>query len=305
MSRIINPLTDAANQKLKNTIDAKQSLENLIIPDDHILISYDVKQLYTSIPQDLAIESLEELLNENPNWKDKTKLKHDDIINLTKLCLKSTVFQFNGKYYKQIQGTPMGSSVSVALAEATMQHVEKEIFKNDTFNILVWKRYVDDVIAVIPREKENDVVTYINSINPHIQFTSEPEQNSKIPYLDLLIERNRNGSLNFSVYRKPTHTNRYLDYHSNHAKHQKLSVVRSLKDRANNLCSDEKKEDELRTIKSSLTKNNFPGPLIKSFIKNRSITNHGPPNDTNRIQYVKTPFINGPSQRVKKIFETI
>ena len=51
-------------------------------------------------------------------------LKKDSILKLVKLCLESTVFSFDNQLYKQIKGTPMGSPISVVIAEIVMQHVE-------------------------------------------------------------------------------------------------------------------------------------------------------------------------------------
>ena len=45
-----------------------------------------------------------------------------DFLNL---CLTSTYFQYNGKHYKQLDGTAMGSPVSVVVAEIVMQDVEE------------------------------------------------------------------------------------------------------------------------------------------------------------------------------------
>ena len=46
------------------------------------------------------------------------------------LCFKGAYFKQNGILYKQEHGTPMGSSVSVVLAELTLQALEKKMFSD-------------------------------------------------------------------------------------------------------------------------------------------------------------------------------
>ena len=71
----------------------------------------------------------------------------------------------------------MGSPVSVVIAELTMQNIESKIHK-ESFNgspILLWKRYVDDCIAIM---KSTDIISFLvhlNSLNENIQFTVENE----------------------------------------------------------------------------------------------------------------------------------
>ena len=55
----------------------------------------------------------------------KLPLTTEDIMDLLNLCLTSTYFQYNGKHYKQLHGTAIGSPVSVVVAEIVMQHVEE------------------------------------------------------------------------------------------------------------------------------------------------------------------------------------
>ena len=52
-----------------------------------------------------------------------------------------------------------------------------------------------------------------------------------IPFLDTFPRASS------SVYRKPTHMDRYLDLNSNHPKSAKCAVVRTHSDRAKNVCS--------------------------------------------------------------------
>ena len=104
---------------------------------------------------------------------------------------------------------------------------------------ILWKRYLDDVLAIIPKNKIDHHLNFINSLNPSIQFTVDIEQNSRLPFLDLLIIRAPSGNLSFSIYRKPTHTNNYLKFNSNNPMGHKKAVAKSLFDRAKNLCSEE------------------------------------------------------------------
>ena len=47
-------------------------------------------------------------------------------MDLLHLCLTATYFQYNGKRYKQLHGTAMGSPVSVVVAKIVMQNIEEQ-----------------------------------------------------------------------------------------------------------------------------------------------------------------------------------
>ena len=47
-----------AEQKLKNAHSLKELLSNMTVPEDHELVSFDFKSLFTSIPLDLTRESV-------------------------------------------------------------------------------------------------------------------------------------------------------------------------------------------------------------------------------------------------------
>ena len=60
----------------------------------------------------------------------------------------------------------------------------------------------------------------------------------KLPFLDLLIIRKDTRAVNLQIYRKPTHTDQYLNFNSHHPNEYKLNVVRTLFDRSQSLISD-------------------------------------------------------------------
>ena len=92
------------------------------VPDDYKLVSFDVKSLFISIPLQLALQCTETAIQQSTS---ELALPIEDIMDLLNLCLTSTYFQYNGKHYKQLHGTAMGSPVSVVVAEIVLQHVEE------------------------------------------------------------------------------------------------------------------------------------------------------------------------------------
>ena len=77
--------------------------------------------------------------------------------------------------------------------------------------------------------------------------------------LDVTIIRNSDGSLDFDVYRKPTHTNQYIHFHSHQPLSYKLSTIHALTRRAALIPStDELKAAELKRCKEALALNDFP-----------------------------------------------
>ena len=115
----------------------------------------------------------------------------------------------------------MGSCISPIIASSDMEHIEHTAIT--TFHTLpsLWLRYVDDTFFILNKDHINDFYTHFNSICLHIQFTIEKEHNFSLPFFDVLVKRNsRNGSINThsllstTIYRKPTHTNKYIHYTS-------------------------------------------------------------------------------------------
>ena len=126
--------------------------------------------------------------------------------------LTNCIFCFNKKFYKQLQGP---SSPTL---------------------IKWWFRYVDDVHSATWKEQVNKLQEHLNSRDAQIKFTIELPGTDGLPFLDTLTKPTPN-SIESTVYRKPTHTDRYLDCNSNHPILAKLSVIHTLTDRAKQVCS--------------------------------------------------------------------
>ena len=98
---------------------------------------------------------------------------------------------------------------------------------------------MDDTIVALCDSLVDDLTAHFNAQDPTIQFTREREFNCTLPLLDVLTAREQSGKLSFTVYRKPTHTDQYLQFDSNQPLHHKLGVIRTLHHRCMTLCTDE------------------------------------------------------------------
>ena len=91
-----------------------------------------------------------------------------------------------------------------------------------------WNRYVDDVLATVKKDKTDDILHTINNTTENIKFTKEEEDNNQLAFLDILLTRTDDGTINTQVYRKKTHTDQILNFNSNHPTQHKISCIRIL-----------------------------------------------------------------------------
>ena len=231
-------------------------------PDGNKLLSFDVSALFTNVPLKPTLDFLKRKLN---TIELDCDVPVNCLIDMIELCLKDSYFQFEDRFYKQIFGIPMGSCLSPILAGLFLEHVESEILPLYAGpQPLFWKRYVDDVLCLVPDDFELEpYLQFLNSIYPTLKFTYEWESDGKIPFLDVLID-NCSTSFKFSVYRKPTHSESYLHYFSYCASSIKLSVAKSLFLRALRVCNDENLQMEFNHIKTSLKRLAYPERVLKN-----------------------------------------
>ena len=143
-----------------------------------------------------------------------------------------------------------------------MEDIEESATIASTVPQKVWKRYVDDSFCIIKKDEIPAFHNTLNSIDPHISFTIEQENNGQIPFLDTLISR-KNGTISINIYRKPTHTDGYLDFNSHHDKKHKVSTAATLLHRALNLPNTiERRNREIEKVYSALQSNGYPSKFI-------------------------------------------
>ena len=161
----------------------------------------------------------------------------------------------------------MGGPASSTTAEIYMQAYECTAISTALHPPKVWERFVDDVYSILKRTHLENFFHHINNLHQNIKFTMEEESNGELAFLDTLLKRN-NGEISVLVYRKPTHTDQYLHYSSQHQPSRKESVVSSLFNRAYSIITN--KDDlhkENARIKQVLKENGYQESIISKIFK--------------------------------------
>uniref|UniRef100_A0AAR5PP89 Reverse transcriptase domain-containing protein n=1 Tax=Dendroctonus ponderosae TaxID=77166 RepID=A0AAR5PP89_DENPD len=123
----------------------------------------------------------------------------------------------------------MGSPLSPVVANLFMEKFEETLLSTAPLKPTIWYRHVDDTFVLWRHGRKNlDIfLDHLNKQHTDIQFTMEVEQNHQLAFLDVLVSRLSNR-LNHKVYRKATHTDRYLHKLSNHHPSQKPEIIKTL-----------------------------------------------------------------------------
>ena len=205
LSRILKPLVRRF-QHVQNNQEFLKQLEDIQMGPDDIIMSYDVKALFTSVPIKPALKIIQKLLEEDHTLPQRTTMTVKNITCLLEFCLTSTYFTFQEKFSEQVEGATMGSPISPIVANLYMEDFEMGALNTASQPPLMWKRFVDDTCVIIKAPQQQGFLHHINSIDKNIQFTSEePRPDGAIPFLDILLTPGEDGKITTSVFRKPTH----------------------------------------------------------------------------------------------------
>ncbi|BHF60453.1 hypothetical protein SprV_0100341800 [Sparganum proliferum] len=287
-------LTAESDTTVSSSAQFLEKLKGVSLHPNEVMVSFDVTSLFTSIPQDLEIETIELLLQSKYD-ETENRLGHAQILQLLKLCLR-TYFTFDGTVYEQVKGTSMGSPISGFIAEAVLQRLESLVFQHHKPKF--WVRYVDDTFVIIERDRVLTFQEHLNTVFPDIQFTMEEEENNQLAFLDVLVCRKDCGGLKTKVLRKATNTMQVLNFNSNHPISHKRSCVRTLYWRVETHCSEpEDKIAELQYLRRVFKANGYPRNFVNRCIRKRDKR----PNRTDTKSCRALPYVKNVSEAVGRL----
>ncbi|XP_072400465.1 uncharacterized protein [Diabrotica undecimpunctata] len=202
---------------IKNSFDIFNNFNNYQLPEGYVIVSLDVVSLFTNVHLDAALIAIKN------NWYFK---------KLISFLFNNTHFTVNNTVFRQTQGTPLGSTVSLILACYVMDYLLDMVIPELSFYNHFVIKYVDDLILAIPSNGSTEILQVFNSYDPLLQFTIEHEDNLfSVPFLDTRFIRTNNNSLIIDWYRKPHNSGQFLNFWSYHRHSIKINLLKQMKAR--------------------------------------------------------------------------
>ena len=250
------------------------------------MASFDIESLFTNVPLEETIRAIGMHVTSNAI---PLPLPWSELEHLLLLCTKDVQFQFDGEAYTQVDGVAMGSPLGPLSADLFVSHMEMKIDELTSGDIF-YRRYVDDILVLTDSENQaSDLLDKLNCCHRNLRFTMEMEKDDCLPFLDILLRRRPDGSLQRSVYRKPTWTGQYLRFDSFVPISYKRGLVRTLYDRARRICSQETLQDEYDRLANVFQSNGYPDRFIRRYSRPQ-IPNDPIQQAESKAVFIRLPF---------------
>ena len=206
----LQPLNQNLPSYVKDTTDFLQKLKNIPeVPKDTILVTMDVRSLYTNVPNDEGVEAVKSYLQTRNRPGDGALSRI--IATFLRLILTLNNFVFNDQNYIQVNGASMGTKCAPTYASLFMGKFEEvNILPKIRNSIMLYVRYIDDIF-LIWKGTEDDLKKFLSEINEvhhSIKFDYELSKES-VNFLDCKVSVSGNR-LSSSVYTKPTDRKSYV-----------------------------------------------------------------------------------------------
>ena len=249
----LKPHIPKIDSYLKDTAHFLETIKDLELPPNAKLVTFDVTSLYTNIKHEDGIAAIYDFMKEHTDERTAAMLR-----DMTATILENNLFEFKSTLYKQVSGTAMGSKFAPNYANIRMNQFEQEHLKNAPIKPILWKRFIDDVFTIFVASEEEIKLfeSWLNSLDPHLKFTSEYSEKG-IPFLDTFCQIEGKKIIT-RPYNKPTDTKQYLHPTSCHPPHILKSIPYSQALRVKRICSKrEDLDDELSNLSGFFKNRNY------------------------------------------------
>jgi hypothetical protein len=123
--KILSPLAGKSESFVKNSGHFVQLLKSVNLRSSDTLLSFHVVSLFTDVPVDEALEVIRDKLNNDGTLTELSALQVEAIMERLEVCLRTTYFKVDDKFFQQNDGMAMGSSLSPVVSNIFMEHFEK------------------------------------------------------------------------------------------------------------------------------------------------------------------------------------
>jgi len=244
---------------LGSTKDFISQVRKISVGEGCILVTGDVKAMYTAIPlagakvtTDIALQST-----------DREGVPYPTLVQMMNFVLDTNYFLYQGMIYKQKNGIAMGTACAPAIANLYAAHYEKsELPSWKSKGVLFYGRYIDDIFMIFQGSTQDLQLLLPTITIPGLEINWDYSANS-MPFLDTEISI-RDGQLHSTLFRKRLNRYMYIPFSSGHPMSVKKAFVKAERTRMNMICSSPEDLHECEEVfRLNLLRRGYPSGLLQ------------------------------------------
>jgi hypothetical protein len=268
----LNPLViEFCPNVLRDSTQLVQDLtlinSNNIHTFNYTILSADVEALYPNMDIQTGLDLIRTFLDDI-NWHSPER--RNFLLWAMEFTLTKGYIYFKGMVFQQTNGAAMGSPMIPPYANIFMHMLEKDTISTYHQEILLYKRFIDDVFLITKNDPTTiqTIQNALNNLKPFINFIWTPPS-LKIDFLDITIINDlKHSNFKTNTFQKPLNKYSYLPYKSYHTPNMKTGFIKGEAIRHARLCSRKKdfnKMISLFTIR--LQRRGYPLHIIQNSLK--------------------------------------
>ena len=182
---------------IKDSFQFIDLLKKKKIGSNGFMCSLDVVSLFTKVPLEETIKICADALYRDDDVEPEyTALSEDSLCSLLRMVTSGVEFSFDDVMYRQTDGVAMGSPLGPVIADIFVGWCESRI--PDEAWPQMYCRFVDDSFAHVDHRQDCErFLEILNSLHSALQYTCELENDGRLPYLDVSIEKSKNDGISW------------------------------------------------------------------------------------------------------------
>ena len=208
------------------------------LEEGECITSYDVKILFTSVSVDPAIFIIKTSWKKTQNYIRECPFLYSTLLHWWSSALSTHISSSKAGNMNRYMDQQWIPPIIPIMSNLLVKEFEIKVINSAINPPKICLRYVDDAFVIPKEEHKHQFLQHINSIIPHIQFTAEdPNTDGFLLFLDTLVTSGPDNTLLTTVHRKPSHTDQYLQWDSQHNLSAEYNVFNTLTHIARTVCA--------------------------------------------------------------------
>jgi hypothetical protein len=242
----LQPIVQRQKTYFKNSQALKHLLDNMHLPSNAKIFTYNAISMYTNIDTEDCIARISTYLLLPTTLATYPHLSPHALIDALAIVMRNNRMRFGDLFVRQHKGIAMGMSPAPTIANLYVAIFEEQhLLQNPPSSLPFLRRFIDDGFGIwltndnhtIDEQQWDSFKSKINNMGLTWEFS---DRSDTVTFMDLTISLDSTGKFHTKIYAKPMALHLYIPPNSCHAPGVTTGLIFGHILRVHQLCSHQK-----------------------------------------------------------------